>query len=114
METTATRWLGVGAVLAAIGASVCCVLPVVVAFAGIGSAAAGAVFEPYRPYFIGATILLLGFAFYRAYPPQKESCEPGQTCAVPENRRRQRILLWIVAAAAFLLLTFPYYIGWVL
>ena len=112
--TTGSSWLGVGALLAAVGASVCCVLPVVVAFAGVGSAAFGAMFEPYRPYMIGATVLLLGFAFYRAYRPQATECAPGESCAVPENRRRQRLLLWIVAIVAMLLLTFPYYINWIL
>ena len=109
-----SRWLGVGVLLAAVGASLCCVLPVVVAFAGVGSAAFGAMFEPYRPYMIGATLLLLGFAFHRAYRPQATECAPGESCAVPENRRRQRLLLWIVAVVAMLLLTFPYYIGWIL
>ena len=112
--STGSRWLGVGALLAAAGGSVCCVLPVAVAFAGVGSAAFGAIFEPYRPYLIGATMLLLGFAFYRAHRPQAAECAPGESCAVPENRKRQRLLLWIVAVVALLLLTFPYYIGWIL
>ena len=107
-------WLGAGALAAAVGASICCVLPVVVAFAGVGSAAFGAIFEPYRPFMIAATALLLGFAFYREYRPREAECAPGESCAVPENRRRQRLLLWIVAALAVLLLTFPYYIGWIL
>ena len=111
---TASGWLGTGALLAAIGASLCCVLPVAVAFAGFGSAAFGAVFEPYRPYMIGTTVLLLGFAFYRAYRPEAAECAPGESCAVPENRARQRLLLWIVAAIALLLLVFPYYIGSIL
>ncbi|MFQ5526931.1 MAG: mercuric transporter MerT family protein [Thermoanaerobaculia bacterium] len=113
-SSTGPGWLGVGALLAAVGASLCCVLPVVVAFAGVGSAAFGAMFEPYRPHMIGATVLLLGFAFYRAYRPAEAECAPGESCAVPENRRRQRLLLWVVAIVAMLLLTFPYYIGWIL
>ncbi len=116
MDTTTngTSWLGLGAVAAAIGASLCCVLPVVVAFAGVGSAAFGAVVEPFRPYLTALTVLLLGFAFYQAYRPQDTECAPGELCAVPENRRRQRMLLWIVTAAALALLTFPYYISWIL
>ena len=114
METTETRWLSFGAVFAAIGASLCCVVPVVVAFAGVGSAALGAYFEPYRSYLIGLTALLLGFAFYRAYRPQETECGPGESCAVPDTQRQQRILLWIVTAVALALLTFPYYIGWIL
>jgi len=112
--STGSGWLGAGALLAAAGASVCCVLPVVVAFAGVGSAAFGAMFEPYRPYMIAVTALLLGFSFYRAYRPQEVECAPDEVCAVPETRRRQRLLLWIVAVLAMLLLTFPYYIGWIL
>ena len=112
--TTGSGWLGAGALLAAVGASLCCVLPVVVAFAGVGSAAFGAMFEPYRPYMIAATVLLLGFAFYRAYRPAPAECAPGESCAVPENGRRQRLLLWIVAVVAMMLLTFPYYISWIL
>ena len=112
--TVGSGWLGAGALVAAAGASVCCVLPVVVALAGVGSAALGATFEPYRPYLTGATLLLLGFAFYRAYRPDQTECAEGESCAVPNNRRRQRLLLWIVSAVAILLLTFPYYIGWIL
>jgi mercuric ion transport protein len=113
-KATGARWLGVGTVLAAIGASLCCVLPVVVVFAGVGSAAAGAMFEPYRPFFIILTVGLLGFGFYRAYRPQTAECAPGESCAIPENRRRQRVMLWVVAVLALLLLTFPYYIGLIL
>ena len=50
-ESTGARWLGVGAVLAAIGASLCCVLPVVVVFAGFSSAAAGAIVRIVPPQF---------------------------------------------------------------
>ncbi len=116
MDTTTTRtsWLGLGAVAAAIGASLCCVLPVVVAFAGVGSAALGAAFEPFRPYLTALTVLLLGFAFYQAYRPQETECARGEVCAVPENLRGQRILLWVATAAALALLTFPYYIGRIL
>jgi mercuric ion transport protein len=98
-----------GTVLAALGASLCCILPVAVAVLGVGSAALGAQLEPLRPYFLVLTLGILGFAFYRAYRP--EPCEPGQACAVPASRRRHRLLLWIVAAVALALITFPYYAG---
>ena len=100
--------------LAAVGASVCCILPVAVAFLGVGSAALGATFEPFRPYLLGLTVLLLGGAFYQTYKPQKNECAPGESCAIPENRRRNRILLWIITGLALVLVTFPYYIEWIL
>ncbi|MGH9381680.1 MAG: mercuric transporter MerT family protein [Thermoanaerobaculia bacterium] len=111
-EAKKSTLLNVSAMLAAVGASVCCTLPIVVAVLGVGSAALGATIAPLTPWFTGLTVLLLGYAFYRTYRPVK--CEPGQTCAVPASRRRQRIALWIVAVVALLLVTFPYYAAWVL
>lgn len=111
-DTRKTLFLNTGAVLAAVGASLCCILPVAVAVLGVGSAALGAALEPYRPYFAGLTLLLLGFAFYRAYRPVK--CEPGETCAVPASLRRHRVVLWMVAVVAVALIAFPYYASWLL
>ena len=56
-------------VLAAIGASVCCVGPLVLLTLGIGGAwiANLTALEPLRPWFIAATLLFLGLAFRRLY-----------------------------------------------
>lgn len=102
--------LNAAVVLSAVGASLCCILPVAVAILGAGSAALGARLEPFRPFFIVLTVALLGFAFYQAYKPRK--CGPGDVCAVPANRRRYRIFLWMVAGAATLVIAFPHYAGW--
>ncbi len=107
-------WLAAGSLTAALGASLCCILPVVAAVAGVGSAALGATVEPLRPYLTGVTVMFLAFAFYRAYRPLKRNCAPGESCAVPENRRQQRLLLWILTLVALALFTFPYYVGWIL
>lgn len=109
-ETRKSFFVGAGAVLAALGASLCCILPVAVAILGVGSAALGAKLEPLRPWLAGVTVLLLGFAFYRAYRPLP--CAPGESCAVPASRRRARIVLWIVAVMAVGLMAFPYYVSW--
>lgn len=102
--------LNVGAVLAAFGASLCCILPVAVALLGVGSAALGAKLEPFRPWLAGLTVIFLGFAFYQSYKPAE--CDPGEACAVPARRRRHRIALWIVAIVAVALMAFPYYASW--
>ncbi|MFX8832921.1 mercuric transporter MerT family protein, partial [Acinetobacter baumannii] len=51
--------------LAAIGASVCCVGPLILLALGIGGSwiANLTAMEPYRPFFIGLTLLFLGLAF---------------------------------------------------
>ena len=113
MEATKKNvWINMGAFLAAVGASMCCILPVAVALLGVGSAALGAKLEPFRPYFLVMTLGFLGYAFYQAYKPAE--CKPGDSCAIPENRRRHRIALWVVTVLAVLLMTFPYYISWLI
>lgn len=109
-DTKKNLFLNAGAVLAAVGASLCCILPVVVAVLGVGSAALGAQLELFRPWLGGLTVIFLGFAFYQAYKPVE--CEPGEVCAIPASRRRHRIVLWIVAAVAIALMAFPYYSSW--
>ncbi len=115
---TATETAGKGialnfaTILAALGASLCCILPVAVAILGVGSAALGAKLEPWRPWFIVLTVGLFGFAFYEVYRPRE--CAPGEDCGAPTRRRRHRALLWVVATASLLLITFPYYVRWIL
>jgi mercuric ion transport protein len=97
-------------VLAAVGASLCCIQPVAVALLGVGSAALGAKLEFLRPWLAGLTVLILGFAHYRAYKPVE--CGPEDACAVPANRSRHRLLLWLVTVVAIALMAFPYYSTW--
>jgi mercuric ion transport protein len=104
--------LALTAIGGALGASACCIGPVVFSLLGAGALGAASIrLEPYRPWFIGLTILLVGVAFYVAYrPTQAEACEHG-VCA-PHSRRTAKVLAWIVAAVAAILIAFPYYIGW--
>lgn len=65
--------------LTAIGASVCCVGPLVLLALGVGGTWVGALtmMEPLRPLFIGLTLLFLGLAFRKLYlVPQV--CTPGR------------------------------------
>lgn len=105
----------VGSVVAALAASACCITPVILALLGMGGAAFGVVLEPYRPVFIGVTLILLGGAFYFVYRgPTASGCGPSGTCAVPSRRTRLKVLLWAVTAVVLAALTFPYYIKYLL
>lgn len=95
--------------LAAIGASVCCVGPLILLTLGIGGAwvANLTALEPYRPFFIGLTLLFLGLAFYTLYLVPQPSA-PGSSCAVSRPLKRQRLIFWLVAVLLLGLLAVPW------
>ena len=96
------------AILAAIGASVCCVGPLVLLALGIGGAWVVnlTALEPYRPIFIGLTLLFFGLAFRKLYlAPQV--CSAGTVCAEPLTLRRQRIVFWVLGVLTLGLLVVP-------
>jgi mercuric ion transport protein len=97
--------------LAAIGASVCCVGPLVLLAFGIGGTWIGSLtaMEPYRPIFIGLTLLFLGLTFRKLYlVPQV--CTPGTPCAETRPLKRQRFAFWIVTVLLLGLLAAPWLI----
>lgn len=96
-------------VLAAIGASVCCVLPLVLVMLGIGGSWVSTLtaMAPYRPIFIGLTALFLGLAFYQLYFSPKV-CAPDRPCADQAVLKRRRLLFWIVAGLVLGLLAVPW------
>ena len=99
----------VAGVLAAIGASVCCVGPLVLLGLGVSGAWIGNLIalEPVRPFFIGITLAFLGLAFRRLHlVPQV--CESGTPCADPRTVQRQRLISWLVTAGLLGLLAIPW------
>lgn len=100
-------WLpGVGGVVAAAASALCCAGPVVAVALGV-SGAGLSVFEPYRPYFLGATAGSLLWGFWMLDREERAACEPGEPCAEPGARRRMKVLLWSATAVAVALATFP-------
>lgn len=107
-----TKVLSAGAIGSAIAASICCLGPIVLALLGLGGGALLLKFESYRPYFLAATALFLGAAFYVTYRrPAGEECEPDSACARPASRKGQKIALWIVTVIVVLAAAFPYFSG---
>ena len=105
----------VGSLLTAVAASTCCIGPVVFSLMGAGAlSAASTRFEPYRPWFVVMTVVLLGVGFAAAYRPVRRTadCNDG-TCATQANRTA-KIFVWIAAIVAVLLIAFPYYIRYVM
>lgn len=102
-----------GGVLAALGASVCCLGPLVLVSIGVGGAWVSnlTALTPYRWIFILAALGFMGFAWHKIYrAPAAAQCEPGTLCAVPQTNRVYRVIFWAVSALVLLALAFPYFI----
>jgi mercuric ion transport protein len=99
----------IASVLAAVGASVCCVGPLVLLTLGIGGAWVSNVtaLEPLRPWFLATTLLFLGLAFRHLYL-RPQACEPGAMCVEPIVLKRQRLIFWVVALALLSLVSGPW------
>jgi mercuric ion transport protein len=95
--------------VAAILASACCLGPLVLISLGISGAWISnlTALEPYRPWFIGAALVAMVFAWRRIYRPV-EDCQPGDVCAVPQVRSAYKITFWIVAMLVLIALAFPF------
>lgn len=100
----------------ALVASACCIGPVLFSLIGAGALGAAAVkLEPYRPWLIGLTVILLGAAFYNVYRPDTRAVRArAEEVCTRSSKRSAKILVWIAAIVAAMLITFPYYIGYLL
>ena len=97
--------LGTAAV--AIFASLCCAGPAVVAILGAGGAVAAAGLVPYRPYFLGASSVLLGVGFWRSYWPRRSPS--GAACSISTGRK-VRTALWTSLAITVIAAVLPFFV----
>ena len=97
----------------ALGASTCCVLPLVAVSAGLGGAWLAQLreLERFYPIFVGLAIAAFAYAFYRLYL-RGANCASDAACASPLQRRRQRIAFWTTLVAAKALIAFPFVYGY--
>jgi copper chaperone CopZ len=95
--------------LTAISASLCCITPVLALLAGTsGLASTFSRLDPLRPYLIGLTVLVLGFAWYQKLKSLKQvDCNCNTTEKTPFIQTKK--FLGIVTVFAVLMLAFPTY-----
>lgn len=103
------------AVLASIGASVCCVVPLVLVLLGVSGAwiAQLTALDAWRPWLTAATLLFLGVAYW-TLREDATRCASSAECADSRLLRRRRRILLIASVCIALLLLFPYYVRWIL
>jgi len=101
------RLIGTG-LLTAIASSLCCITPVLALISGTsGIASSFSWLEPFRPYLIVFTILVLGFAWYQKLKHQQEiecDCETSKKSFI-----QSKLFLGIVTIFAIVMTAFPYY-----
>lgn len=94
--------------LIATATAFCCVGPAIIAVLGTSGVLAAARLEPFRSYFILASLALLGIGFWLAYRP-KGGCI-GKTCSTT-SAKITRALLWIAALITVAAILLPNFVG---
>lgn len=92
-----------------VAASLCCIAPVLALISGASGAASSLSWlEAWRPYLIGLSVVLLGWAWYQ----QLKSPKAALDCGCEDERRsfwQGRSFLAAITVVAGLLITFPVY-----
>ena len=98
--------------VSALGASTCCLMPLVLVSAGVGGVWVTQLraLERSYPVFIAVAFFAFAFAFYRLYL-RRNKCEADAVCAAPPTQKRQRIAFWISLVIAKLLIISPFLYG---
>ncbi len=98
------KLIGAG-LLTAITASLCCITPLLALLAGTsGLASTFSWIEPFRPYLIGLTVLVLGIAWY-----QKIKSTNEMDCCTTEKPKfiDSKTFLGLITAFTIIMLSFP-------
>lgn len=93
-----------GGFASAFAASSCCILPLLLAFMGIGGSwlSTLSALEPYRPYFLFGAVLLLSVGYWGLYFRSRTNCADADQC---DRRNPARFGLWAGTVLTFLAAT---------
>lgn len=108
-RTGATALLSVGGIVAAIGASSCCVIPLALFMLGVSGAwiADLTALAPYQPIFVALALACVGGGFVLARRNSQGACAEGSSCARPASNRVVRFGLWTAAVLVAVAVLFP-------
>jgi mercuric ion transport protein len=112
LETQAkgTTLLAAGGILAALGASSCCVLPFALFTLGVSGAWIGnlTALAPYQSLFLALALACLAAGFVVVYRRPKAVCGEGSVCARPVSDRIAKAGLWGGTVLVVVAIAFPY------
>lgn len=97
-------------VLTALAASICCITPVLALLAGTtGLDSTFFWIEPFRPYLIGFTVLVLALAWFQKFKPKTKA---EIDCACEDDKPKfinSKGFLFLITLFAGVMLAFPFY-----
>src|SRR5260221_3000094 len=101
------RLFASGGLIAALLASSCCVLPLVLVTIGVSGAWIGnlTALEPYNPIFAGFAIAAIGLGFWQGYVRTPRACASGVDCSTPRPQALTQGVLVVAAALTSIALT---------
>jgi len=108
-----TKLSSLSSIISAFLASSCCILPIVFALLGVGSAGFLMGLEKYRPIFISIASISLGVSFYYTYWKKETSCKTDSVCSTDKGSKLNKIMLWVSAVLVVSFIVFPYLAEWI-
>ena len=104
----AQKIVAAGGILAAVAASLCCIVPLLLFSLGVSGAWIGALtrLAPYQPIFVAVTLGCLGSGYWLVRRARRAACAEGAACSRPLPNRVVSIALvaatlLVAAAVAF-------------
>ena len=91
-----------------VAATMLCCLPFATGAIGASLAAAGAQFEPIRPYLTVVSLACVAFMLVETYRPHAARCGPDG-CTIVRPTIGRQIVVWLLTIAVVLLLTAPWW-----
>ncbi len=111
-----TTLASAGSILAAVGASACCVVPMLLLGFGVTGAwlANFNALYPYKAYLIATAVTLLAARFFWVYRKRRECRENGIACPAAFSSRFNKAALWVSTALIAIAIGLPYAAPWLL
>ncbi len=104
----AQKLVAAGGILAAIPASSCCIVPLLLFSLGVSGARIGNLtrLSPYQPIFVAVTLACLGYGYWLVWRARRAACAEDAACSRPLPNRVVTIALvaatlLVAAAVAF-------------
>lgn len=105
-ESPKSTHAAVGSLIAAVLASSCCIIPLLLVMLGVSGAWIGSLraLEAYQPLFVVITFGFLAFGFRQVYFKTKPDFPDDSSCSLPLPNVLVKTMLWV--ATALIALTF--------